>query len=225
MKAFNIDHQRRDRLGFPEVVFGEPKSTEVLVAILEDYQAKQGNALVTRVSAAKAAELESFFPKAFYDKGSGIFMLQPIPEAAPEAQADIGLVAAGTSDAFVVNEAYYTLQFFGTPARRIVDVGVSGIHRLLNRQEELRRFQVLVVFAGFEGALPSVVGGLFSQPIIAVPTSVGYGVSEKGGAALNAMLASCANGITVVNINNGYGAAVAAYRILQQIQQQQQQAQ
>ena len=116
----------------------------------------------------------------------------------------------------MVNEAYYTLQFLGKPAERISDVGVAGIHRLMDRIEELKKFKVLIVVAGFEGALPSVVGGLFPQPIIAVPSDVGYGIAKGGKVALHAMLASCANGITVMNINNGFGAAMAAVRILNQ---------
>jgi NCAIR mutase (PurE)-related protein len=114
----------------------------------------------------------------------------------------------------VVNEVFYTLSFMGIKASRVTDVGVAGVHRLLNKVEELRSFKILIVIAGFEGALPTVVGGLLHQPIIAIPADVGYGVAAGGQVALNSMLASCANGITVVNINNGYGAAMSALRIL-----------
>jgi pyridinium-3,5-biscarboxylic acid mononucleotide synthase len=126
----------------------------------------------------------------------------------------VAILTAGTSDQYLVNEVYYTLLFFGKEAKRFQDIGVAGVHRLLDNVHEIKRYKVLIVIAGFEGALPTVVGGLFPQPIIAVPASVGYGVSEGGKVALNSMLSSCANGITVVNIDNGYGAAMAALRIL-----------
>ena len=118
----------------------------------------------------------------------------------------------------MVNEAYYTLSFLGIKADRINDIGVAGVHRLLKRVDDLKSYKVLIVVAGFEGALPTVTGGLLPQPIIAVPTSVGYGVAEGGTTALNTMLSSCANGITVVNIDNGYGAAMAAFRIINLIE-------
>jgi len=127
---------------------------------------------------------------------------------------EVGIIAAGTSDLFVVNESFYTLAYLGVSSERIMDVGVAGLHRLTSRLDALRRFRVLIVVAGFEGALPTVVGGLLPQPIIGVPTSVGYGVGTNGTAALHTMLMSCANGIVVVNIDNGYGAAMAAYRML-----------
>jgi len=126
----------------------------------------------------------------------------------------VAILSGGTSDEFVVNEAYYTLSFLGINAEKFIDVGVAGIHRLMDMDQEISKAKILIVCAGFEGALPTVVGGLFPQPIIGVPISVGYGVAEGGHTALNAMLSSCANGLTVTNINNGYGAAIAAYRIL-----------
>ena len=137
-----------------------------------------------------------------------------------ESQARVGIICAGSSDLYAVNEALYTLNLLEQAAVCINDVGVAGLHRLLNRLEDIKKFQVLIVVAGFEGALPSVVGGLLKQPIIAVPTSIGYGVAEGGKSALHAMLSSCANGITVTNIDNGYGAAMAAYRILQLLDNQ-----
>ena len=144
-------------------------------------------------------------------------MLKQVEESFEDAS--VAILSGGTSDEYVVNEIFYTLSFLGCSAERIMDIGVSGLHRLLSRIEYLSKFKVLVVVAGFEGALPTVVGGLMPQPIIAVPTSVGYGVSENGQAALSTMLASCANGISVVNIDNGYGAAMAAIRIIHSINQ------
>jgi NCAIR mutase (PurE)-related protein len=156
--------------------------------------------------------LSEKFPDNFYDDVSSIFMVGKFPSNPYDSE--VAILTAGTSDQYLVNEVYYTLLFFGKEAKRIQDIGVAGVHRLLDNVDEIKRYKVLIVIAGFEGALPTVVGGLFPQPIIAVPASVGYGVSEGGKVALNSMLSSCANGITVVNIDNGYGAAMAALRIL-----------
>ncbi|RMG17098.1 MAG: nickel pincer cofactor biosynthesis protein LarB [Bacteroidetes bacterium] len=212
MDAFHIDHNRKDRLGFPEIIYGASKDEEVLAGILQDYVQQGQAAMITRLQADKARALTSMFPAAFYDERARVFLLNGLQQA--QRSGDIAILSAGTSDQAVVEEAYYTLHFLGVEARRVMDIGVSGIHRLMGKVDMLKSFSILIVVAGFEGALPSVVGGLFPQPIIAVPTSVGYGVSAQGQAALNSMLASCANGITVVNIDNGYGAAMAAYRIL-----------
>ena len=215
MDAFNIDYQRQHRLGFPEIIFGATKPVDAVLDILRDYQEKGKNAMVTKLQKPKAAQLLPHFPDAFYDEVSGIFMLKAIKEETLK-EAQIGILAAGTSDIYVANEAYYTLAFLGLKADRVIDIGVAGIHRLLDRLDELRKLKILIVVAGFEGALPTVVGGLLPQPIIAVPANVGYGVSAGGQAALYGMLASCANGLTVVNIDNGYGAAMAAFRIWNQ---------
>lgn len=215
MDEFNLDTNREERLGFPEVVYGSSKSTDLLRRILTEYQSKSRNALATRVQPEKGQALLENFPEAHYDPVSQSFLLHA--NKLDNTNAPIGILSAGSSDLPVVNEAYYTLNLLKVPAKRINDVGVAGIQRLFDRLEELKTCQTLIVVAGFEGALPSVVGGLLSQPIIAVPTSVGYGVATGGTAALNAMLSSCANGITVTNIDNGYGAAMAAFRILKQI--------
>ena len=212
MDEFVLDTDREGRLGFPEVVYGAGKSAELLRSILREYASVAQNALATRVEPEKAAMLLKAFPEATYDESSRSFMLRY--NALDEKKARVCIVSAGSSDIQVVNEAFYTLNFLGEPAGRICDVGVAGIHRLMNRLDDLRAFAVLIVVAGFEGALPSVIGGLLSQPIIAVPTSTGYGAGSGGEAALRAMLSSCANGISVVNIDNGYGAAMAAFRIL-----------
>ncbi len=217
MDNFNIDHDRENRIGFPEVVYGTTKSIEDLSKIMENYNALGKNVLVTKLQPEKASVLIQEYPNAFYDKLSSIFMAQPLNEI--RGEGEVAIISAGTSDIHIVNEAYYTLQFMGVKAQRVNDVGVAGMHRIMDRVEELKSYKVLIVIAGFEGALPTVVGGLLHQPIIAVPANVGYGVAEGGHVALNAMLSSCANGITVVNINNGYGAAMSALRILNLIKE------
>ena len=213
MSNHNLDTFRAERLGFPEVVYGAGKSVETLVDILNEYKNQSENALVTRLQEDKCAALIKHFPKSFVDTESGIFMLQEC--SADSESPRIGIVSAGTSDVPVVNEAFHTLQFLGYPTLRINDIGVAGIHRLLNRLDDIKKLDIVIAVAGFEGALPSVLGGLIPQPLIAVPTSTGYGVARGGETALHAMLSSCANGISVVNIDNGYGAALAAVRILQ----------
>ena len=208
----NIDHDREKRIGFPEVIYGASKSVEDILKILESFIAKGKNALVTKLQHDKALVLMKEYPKAIYDIPSGVFILSPLKEI--KGLSEVAILSAGTSDIHVVNEVFYTLSFMGVKACRITDVGVAGVHRLLDKVEELRSYKILIVIAGFEGALPTVVGGLLQQPIIAVPADVGYGVAAGGQVALNSMLSSCANGITVVNINNGYGAAMSALRIL-----------
>lgn len=211
-KNFRIDYQREERIGFQEVVFGASKTIDQLLAIVEDYQNNGKNTLITRVQPEKAEVLCSKFTPNHYDEASGMLLIGEYPEKVVEDE--IAVLSGGTSDQFLVNEIYYSLLYVGRKASRFQDIGVAGVHRLLDNIEELKKFKVLVVVAGFEGALPTVVGGLLPQPIIAVPASVGYGVGEGGKVALHSMLSSCANGITVVNIDNGYGAAMAAYRII-----------
>jgi len=215
MEHINIDFDRKNRTGFPEVIFGATKPTDSLLYILTQYEKRGQNALVTKLQKEKADQLLSTFPKALYDQTSGCFMLSL--DEKKNKTGDIAIVSAGTSDLFVVNEIYYTLAFLNHKATKIGDVGVAGIHRLMDRLEDLKSFKVLIIVAGFEGALPTVVAGLLPQPVIAVPASVGYGVAANGHTALNSMLSSCANGVTVVNIDNGYGAAMAAFRILNQL--------
>jgi len=209
---FNIDLDRESRLGFPEVIFGQSKTVEQLKSVLKYYQQHEMSALATRVQADKAQQLLAVFPNTFYDEESGIFGLNL--NVSNESNPEVVIVSGGTSDAYVVNEIFYTLNYVGLAATVIQDVGVSGLHRLLNRLENIKSHKIIIAVAGFEAALPTVLGGLVSQPIIAVPTSVGYGVAAQGQVALHSLLASCANGITVVNIDNGYGAAIAAFRML-----------
>jgi NCAIR mutase (PurE)-related protein len=211
-KRFNIDENRKQRLGFDEVIYGASKSVPLLSELLKEYTKNHENVLVTKLQKKKANALLKEFKKAFYNVESGIFMLTPVKVF--NKTKKVGIISAGSSDIGVANEAYYTLAYMGVGSEIIHDVGVAGLHRLLDKLEDLQAFDVLIVVAGFEGALPTVVGGLLPQPIIAVPTSVGYGTAKKGETALNAMLTSCANGISVVNINNGYGAAMSAFRIL-----------
>ena len=218
MDEYNLDMDRENRLGFPEVVYGQTKSIELLTKILGDYQEQGKNALASRLQPEKGEALLQSFPGAFYDPVSGSFLLSR--NELDESAAQVGIISAGSSDLYAVNEALFTLNLLNEAAVCVNDVGVAGIHRLLKRLEDLKKYKVLIVVAGFEGALPSVVGGLLKQPIIAVPTSIGYGVAQGGHSALHAMLSSCANGITVTNIDNGYGAAMAAYRIIQLLKNQ-----
>ncbi len=213
-KSFNIDDNRRQRLGFDEVIYGASKSVSLLSELLKEYTKRNENVLVTKLQRKKAKALLKKNKTAFYDVESGIFMLTPV--AILNKTKKVGIISAGSSDIGVANETYYTLAYMGVGSEIIHDVGVAGLQRLLDKLEDLRAFEVLIVIAGFEGALPTVVAGLLPQPIIAVPTSVGYGTAKKGETALQAMLTSCANGISVVNIDNGYGAAMSAFRILNQ---------
>jgi len=216
-KAFIIDEDRKRRLGFEEVIFGASKSVALLSDLLKDYVKKDKNVLITKLQKNKATELLKIYKTAFYDDESEVFMLSKV-EVSDENPAKIGIISAGSSDIGVANEAFYTLEYMGVKSRIIHDVGVAGLQRLLNRLDVLKTFDILIVVAGFEGALPTVVGGLLPQPIIGVPTSVGYGSAKNGETALHAMLTSCANGITVVNIDNGYGAAMSAFRMLKLIE-------
>lgn len=206
----DVDRQRR--LGFPELVYGEHKSPEQLRRIIEDHQSRQQNLLITRMSVDK---IPDFADLSAFDPLSRTYLWTP--QSVAIANGTVALISAGTSDASVVAEAGRTLEFIGIRCQVHQDIGVAGIQRLLERQSEIANADVLIVVAGFEGALASVVGGLLPHPVIAVPTSVGYGVAAGGHTALHAMLASCANGILVTNIDNGCGAALAAARLLRLI--------
>jgi hypothetical protein len=206
-----IDHHRELRTGIPEIVYGAGKTAEQIAAALRELARAQGAGLATRVDAAKAAAVRALVPEVELHELARVARLGA-PPARPPA-APIAIVCAGTSDLAVAEEAALVAEFLGAPVVRISDVGVAGLHRLLARLEEIRRAAVVIAIAGMEGALPSVLGGLIDRPLIAVPTSVGYGVSVDGLVALGAMLTSCAPGITVVNIDNGVGAAVAAVKV------------
>ena len=209
-----IDHHRSLRQGQPEVVFCEGKTPDQVIAICERLEAVDGMFLGTRASESVAARLRDRFPRMLWNPLARTVHLPPAqrPERAP-VTGSILVVSAGTSDLPIAEEAAVVAEAFGHAVERLVDVGVAGMHRLLAAGEQLQKARVVIVVAGMEGALPSVVGGLVSAPVIAVPTSVGYGASFGGLAALLAMLNSCAAGVTVVNIDNGFGAAAAASRI------------
>jgi hypothetical protein len=205
----NVDHHRHLRTGFPEVIFGEGKSAEQIAAILEEVGRGGANCLVTRVGPEKAERVLRRVAGSTYEaQARAVTLVQrPIED---RGRGVVLVVSAGTSDIPVAEEAALTARLLGNQVERLFDVGVAGIHRLLGRREVIDRAEVLVVVAGMEGALASVVGGLVDRPVIAVPTSVGYGAAFHGVAALLGMLNSCAAGVTVVNIDNGFGAGYVA---------------
>ena len=210
-----IDHHRELRLGLPEVVYGAGKSTDQVVGIARALRGQGQVALVTRASGSMAAAaMGEFGADAKWHEAAGCLVVQPKRKRTPkEPTGHILIVTAGTSDIPVAEEARVTAETFGNKVTALHDVGVSGIHRVMSERTLLLSARVIVVVAGMEGALASVVGGLVPRPVVAVPTSVGYGASFGGLAALLAMLNSCAAGVTVVNIDNGFGAAYAATRI------------
>lgn len=209
-----LDHHRELRVGFPEVVFCQGKTAAQSVEICRALAARTGGFLATRAGTETQQALGTAFPAAQVDPiGRTVWLEAPGAERYDDLPPVL-VLAAGTSDLPVAEEAAVTTRAFGHRVERVYDVGVAGLHRLLQHGARLQEGGVAIVVAGMEGALPSVVGGLSGMPIIAVPTSVGYGASFGGLAALLAMLNSCASGITVVNIDNGFGAACAATRIL-----------
>jgi NCAIR mutase (PurE)-related protein len=204
-----IDHHRSLRKGFPEVIWGEGKFPSQILSIMKELKRKGQNILITRLDGGKAKVIQKVFPKSQYYPRSKIltYLIHPLK---PEGKGTILVITAGTTDIPVAEEAVVTAQFMGNHVETLYDVGVAGIHRLLSERERLEAARVLIVVAGMEGALPSVVGGLVDRPVIAVPTSVGYGTSFGGITALLAMLNSCASGVAVVNIDNGFGAGYMA---------------
>jgi hypothetical protein len=208
-----VDHHRALRLGVPEVIFGQGKTAMQIAGIARELARTGQNVLVTRLDPEKAREVLAEMPELQYAELARIASLEQTPVPALGSRP-VALVSAGTGDLPVAEECGETLRMLGAKVERVYDVGVAGIHRLLQKREVFERTSVVVVVAGMEGALPSVVGGLVAGPIIAVPTSIGYGVSVGGFAALAGMLSSCAAGIVVCNIDNGFGAAFAAARIL-----------
>ncbi len=203
-----LDHHRGVRQGMPEVVLAEGKATDQVVAIVERLVAHGGPVLTTRATPAVYEAVHERVPSAEYNRLARTILV-PDPDAGP-GRPGILVLTAGTADIPVAEEAAVTATVMGNSVERVYDVGVAGIHRLLDRLDALRRARVIVVVAGMDGALPSVVGGLVDVPVIAVPTSVGYGAAFGGLSALLTMLTSCAAGITVVNIDNGFGAGFAA---------------
>jgi len=204
-----LDHHRPLRRGAAEVIYGEGKDAADIQAIMERMIDAGDNVLVTRLAPEKAEVLERAFPESVYHpRGRVLTLIRESP--GPAGRGTILVVSAGTSDIPVAEEAAVTARFLGHTVETLYDVGVAGLHRLLRAQERLRQASVIIVVAGMEGALPSVVGGLVDRPVIAVPTSIGYGAGFQGLAALLGMLNSCAAGVTVVNIDNGFGAGYAA---------------
>ena len=207
-----IDHHRALRQGFPEVIYGAGKTPEQISEIARRIAARGDGVLVTRISDDAAHRLQSALPNVELNELARTAFV-PGNSPAPRGAGTVAVVTAGTSDLPVAEEAAVTLDALGDCVMRVTDVGVAGIHRVLAKHKELASAAVVIVVAGMDGALPSVVGGMVRAPVIAVPTSVGYGASFGGIAALLTMLNSCAAGVTVVNIDNGFGAAVAASRI------------
>ncbi|EKN62505.1 putative phosphoribosylaminoimidazole carboxylase [Neobacillus bataviensis LMG 21833] len=210
-----VDHHRKKRQGFAEVVYGEGKTAEQIISIIQALRARNDEVLVTRVAKEKAELIQKELPELIYNEIARILYWKDETNTDRTSEGYIAVVAAGTSDLRVAEEAAITAEVLGSEVRRFYDVGVAGIHRLLFHAEEIQNATVSVVVAGMEGALPSVVGGLVAHPVIAVPTSVGYGASFNGLSALLTMLNSCASGISVVNIDNGFGGGYNAVLIHQ----------
>jgi NCAIR mutase (PurE)-related protein len=208
-----VDHHRALSQGFPEVVFCEGKGLDQIVAICESLERESGMFLATRADAPARDALLGRFPGASVNVLARTVYLEPDPPRSPTGKGTILVVTAGTSDLPVAEEATVVARAMGNEVELVADVGVAGIHRILRHADALRGASVIIVVAGMDGALPSVVGGLVKVPVVAVPTSVGYGASFGGLAALLAMLNSCAAGVVVVNIDNGFGAAAAASRM------------
>ena len=211
-----FDYQRLNRLGFVEAIWGEHKNVEQLKRISEEVLKKKELVFVTRIDEEKARYLLALYPQGkFYEEASCLIIGKNKNKLSTNKK--VSIISGGTSDLAVTLEAQISLEIHGVSCKSFLDVGVAGIHRLFSQLEEINTYDVLIVCAGMEGALATVIGGLLPQPIIAVPVSVGYGISKNGEAALNSMLSSCSPGISVMNIDNGYGAAMAALRIIKSI--------
>lgn len=205
-----LDFQRKNRRGFPETIFCQGKEDFALVEIFKAFAERRESVIGTRASKDQYELVKKEIPQAKYDSTGRIISLEY--ESLPQI-GNIAICTGGTADLFVAEEAALTAEFFGARVSRFYDVGVSGLHRMLNKIDEIKKANVIIAIAGMEGALATVLAGLVDKPIIAVPTSVGYGASFNGISALLTMLSTCAEGISVVNIDNGYGAAYAACQI------------
>ena len=211
-----FDFQRRERIGLIEAIWGADKSIDQLKRVSEEVLAKKEVVFITRINKEKASHLLDIYKEArFYEEANCLIIGENFNKFSSNKR--VAIVSGGSSDLAVTLEAKLSLEIYGVSCQTFIDVGVAGLHRLLNQIDEINKYDVLIVCAGMEGALATVVGGLLPQPIIAVPVSVGYGVSKNGETALNSMLSSCAPGISVMNIDNGYGAAMAALRIIKRI--------
>lgn len=208
----NIDHHRSLRKGFPEVIFGEGKTSAQIIGIIQHMMHQEDVILTTRMDAQKAAEVLEALPSCTYDDDARmVIFAKKVPKSTGHGK--VLVISAGTSDIPVAREALLTAQYMGNDAEAIFDVGVAGIHRLFKHKEKMEKATVIIVVAGMEGALPSVVAGMVKAPVLAVPTSVGYGVSFGGATALFGMLSSCSSNVSVVNIDNGFGAGYMASAI------------
>ncbi len=211
-----FDFQRRERLGLVEAIWGQDKSIDQLKRLSESVLSKNEVVFITRINSEKANYLLDLYDDAqFYEEANCLIIGENLNKI--NTNKKVAIISGGSSDLAVTLEAQLALTIYGVNFKSFIDVGVAGLHRLLSQLDEINKYDVLIVCAGMEGALATVVGGLLSQPIIAVPVSVGYGVSRNGETALNCMLASCSPGIAVMNIDNGYGAAMAALRIIKSI--------
>ncbi len=208
----HIDHHRSLRKGFPEVIFGQGKTAGQIIGIMEKMMHQENIVLVTRIDQNQAGKVVSRFPEAVYHQDARMLILEK-KKMPIQGKGTILVLSAGTSDIPIAKEAHLTAEAMGNHVESVFDVGVAGIHRLLDHQNMIDKASVLIVAAGMEGALPSVVAGMVSRPVIAVPTSVGYGVSLGGLTALFAMLNSCSSNVAVVNIDNGFGAGYMASAI------------
>ena len=207
------DFGRRKRIGLIEAIWGQDKTIEQLKKVAKNVLEKNEIVFITRINEDKAEKLLEIYPNANYYKEANCLIIGENPDKLV-TKKKVAIVSGGSSDLNVSLEAKLALNVYGVYVETFIDVGVAGIHRLFSVIDEINKYDILIVCAGMEGALATVIGGLCSQPIIAVPVSVGYGVSKNGFAALNSMLSSCSPGITVMNIDNGFGAAMAALRII-----------
>ncbi len=211
-----FDFQRRERLGLIEAIWGQDKSIDQLKRLSENVLGKNEVVFITRINSEKANNLLNLYDDArFYEEANCLIIGENLNKL--NTNKKVAIISGGSSDLAVTLEAKLALEIYGVNCKSFIDVGVAGLHRLMSQLEEINKYDVLIVCAGMEGALATVVGGLLAQPIIAVPVSVGYGVSKNGITALNCMLSSCSPGIAVMNIDNGYGAAMAALRIIKSI--------
>ena len=211
-----FDFQRRERLGLIEAIWGQDKSLEQLKRLSQNVLSKNEIVFITRISTEKANHLLDLYDHAqFYEEAKCLIIGENLNKL--NTSKKVAIIAGGTSDLAVTLEAKLALEIYGVSCKSFIDVGVAGLHRLISKLEEINEYDVFIVCAGMEGALATVLGGLLPQPIIAVPVSIGYGVSKNGETALNSMLSSCSPGIAVMNIDNGYGAAMAVLRIIKSI--------
>jgi len=211
-----FDFQRRERLGLIEAIWGQDKSIDQLKRLSENVLSKKEVVFITRINSEKANHLLNLYDYAqFFEEANCLIIGENLNKI--NTNKKVAIISGGSSDLAVTLETQLALEIYGVNCQAFIDVGVAGLHRLISQLEEINRYDVLIVCAGMEGALATVVGGLLAQPIIAVPVSVGYGVSKDGKTALNSMLSSCSPGIAVMNIDNGYGAAMAALRIIKSI--------